>query len=63
MRHSSFATTEKHYGAIRSVEAAASEVQSKLPASANSFVGQFVGSTGTTPDKGPVDPKTLKAFP
>ena len=30
MRHASFATTEKHYGAIRSATAAAEEVQQKL---------------------------------
>lgn len=30
MRHSNFATTEKHYGAIRSAQAAATEVQEKL---------------------------------
>ena len=30
MRHSNFATTEKHYGAIRSAQAAAIEVHEKL---------------------------------
>lgn len=32
MRHSDFATTEKHYGAIRSTQAAANELQLKLSA-------------------------------
>ena len=45
MRHSNFATTEKHYGAIRSAQAAAIEVQEKLAANerTESFVGGLVG--------------------
>ena len=36
MRHADFATTEKHYGAMRSAQAAAKEVRSKLAADATS---------------------------
>jgi integrase len=45
MRHSNFATTEKHYGAIRSAQAAAIEVQEKLATNerTESFVGGLVG--------------------
>ena len=45
MRHSNFAKTEKHYGAIRSAQAAAIEVQEKLATNerTESFVGGLVG--------------------
>ena len=45
MRHSNFATTEKHYGAIRSAQAAAIEVQEKLATNERTelFVGGLVG--------------------
>ena len=45
MRHRNFATTEKHYGAIRSAQAAATEVQQKLATSddSKSLVGGLMG--------------------
>ena len=45
MRHANFATTEKHYGAIRSAEAAADEVEQKLSTNPEneSIVGRLVG--------------------
>ncbi len=45
MRHESFATTEKHYGAVRSAQSAAAEIAAKLrPSAKNSeLVGGLVG--------------------
>jgi integrase len=45
MRHRDFTTTEKHYGAIRSAQAAAAEVHQKLNAGArtDAFVGGLMG--------------------
>jgi integrase len=46
MRHKSFATTQKFYGAARSAQAAAGEVQEKLSTAQNqALVGGFVGGT------------------
>lgn len=49
MRHADFATTEKHYGALRSAQAAADEVQRKLAAPNPSFVGGLVGGKEEAP--------------
>lgn len=51
MRHCDFATTEKHYGAIRSAQAAAAEVHERLSADArtDAFVGGLVGGTKEAP--------------
>ncbi len=49
MRHADFATTEKHYGALRSAQAAADEVQRRLAALNPSFVGGLVGGKEETP--------------
>ena len=45
MRHKDFATTERHYGALRSAQSAAAEISTRLaPSTENSaFVGGFVG--------------------
>ncbi len=44
MRHKNFATTERHYGAIRSAQKAAAEIATKLSSTQNSaFVGGLVG--------------------
>ena len=46
MRHSSFSTTEKHYGALRSAQSAATEVAEKLAHARNSaLVGGLMGGT------------------
>jgi integrase len=42
MRHSSFSTTEKHYGALRSAQSAATEVAEKL---ARAQTSALVGGT------------------
>ena len=50
MRHASFATTEKHYGALRSAQSAGQEVQRKLIDRTNpSLVGGFVGGKEEAP--------------
>lgn len=44
MRHADFATTQKFYGAMRSAQSAAAEVQEKLSADSNpTFVGGLMG--------------------
>lgn len=46
MRHKDYATTKKHYGAIRSAQSAAAEVQQKLTANGSpAFVGGLMGGT------------------
>jgi len=51
MRHADFATTEKHYGAMRSAQAAAIEVRAQLStdAASDALVGQLVGQPTKTP--------------
>ena len=55
MRHADFATTEKHYGAMRSAQAAANEVHAQLSTDSNpesdsgALVGQLVGQPTKTP--------------
>ncbi len=51
MRHKDFATTEKHYGAIRSTQVAAEEVRRQLSTidDSNRLVGGLVGGQTTTP--------------
>ena len=46
MRHADFATTQKFYGAMRSAQSAAAEVQQKLSSGEkHAIVGGFVGGT------------------
>ncbi len=51
MRHADFATTEKHYGAMRSAQAAANEVRSQLATDATSdaLVGGLMGGQRKLP--------------
>ncbi|MEZ6058430.1 MAG: tyrosine-type recombinase/integrase [Planctomycetaceae bacterium] len=49
LRHSTFATTEKFYGAIRSAQSAAAEVYSTLSTENPSFVGGFTGGNVNSP--------------
>ena len=51
MRHADFATTEKHYGAMRSAQAAASELRQKLAtdAASDALVGGLMGGHKETP--------------
>ncbi|PNY38673.1 hypothetical protein C2E31_01790 [Rhodopirellula baltica] len=62
MRHADFATTEKYYGAMRSAQAAASEVRQKLTTNATSdaFVGGLVGGQEKTPQLSAAELMTLK---
>jgi len=63
-RHSSFATTEKFYGAMRSAQAAASEVVEKLTrdASSDALVGGLMGGLDPTPHLSRSDVAKLKAL-
>lgn len=51
MRHADFATTEKHYGALRSAQSAAAEIHKKLDphATSDALVGPFVGPKQESP--------------
>lgn len=62
MRHKDFATTEKHYGAMRSAQSAASEVHAKLTANAtnDAFVGGLVGGTEPAPQLSQADLAKIK---
>ncbi|MFV0444148.1 MAG: tyrosine-type recombinase/integrase, partial [Planctomycetaceae bacterium] len=64
MRHQSFTTTEKHYGAIRSAQSAATEVVEKLSQStpSSSFVGGLVGGLEEQPQLSPEQVLKLKAL-
>ncbi|MBC8116325.1 MAG: site-specific integrase [Candidatus Saccharimonas sp.] len=64
MRHADFATTEKFYGAMRSAQAAATEVHSKLTVSPEnpSFVGGLVGGIKTAPQFNAEELSKLKSL-
>lgn len=62
-RHSSFSTTEKHYGASRSAQSAATEILEKLSnAESTAFVGGLMGGTPNIPDLAPSEIAKLKAL-
>ena len=62
MRHADFATTEKYYGAMRSAQAAASEVRQKLTpdATSDALVGGLMGGHEKTPQLSAAELSTLK---
>lgn len=64
MRHADFATTEKFYGAMRSAQAAATELHSKLTVAPEnpSFVGGLVGGIKTAPQFNAEELSKLKAL-
>ena len=64
MRHRSFYTTERYYGAIRHAQSAASEIHQKLASeSANSvLVGQLVGQSRDVPKFTPSELQKLKSL-
>ena len=63
MRHKNFATTERHYGAIRSAQKAASEIATKLSPTQNSaFVGGLVGGMQKAPQLNAEELEVLKAL-
>lgn len=63
MRHKDFATTEKHYGALRSAQSAANEVAMKLTeANSTPLVGGFMGGTDDSPTLDPNEVVKLKAL-
>lgn len=63
MRHKDFATTEKHYGAYRSAQAAAIEIVHKLADNGMApLVGGFMGGTDITPQLNTEELLKLKCF-
>ena len=64
MRHRDFATTERHYGATRSAQAAGSEIQQKLVSaeSSNGIVGGFTGGTKEAPQLNTEELRKLKSL-
>jgi len=60
MRHADFATTQKFYGAMRSAQSAAAEVQQKLSAVQNPA---FVGGTAEASHLSAAEVTKLKALP
>ena len=61
-RHSSFMTTERHYGASRSAQAAGSEIAEKLDVSKSSLVGGLMGGIQSSPELAPEEVAKLKAL-
>lgn len=64
MRHASFSTTEKHYGAIRSAQNAAAEIAARMkhPAQNSAFVGGLVGGQCPTTELSPAEMSALKSL-
>lgn len=64
MRHRDFATTEKHYGAIRSTQVAGEEVRRRLSKTdeKNRLVGGLVGEQTTTPQLSAEELSALKSL-
>jgi hypothetical protein len=63
MRHADFATTEKHYGATRSAQAAGTEVRQKLTnANSDALVGRLVGRKDADPTISQEELRTLKSL-
>jgi len=63
MRHADFATTQKFYGAMRSAQSAAAEVQQKLSAVQNpALVGGFVGGQESLPHLSDAEVQKLKSL-
>jgi len=63
MRHADFATTEKHYGATRSAQAAGNEVRQKLTnAHSDALVGRLVGRKDADPSISQEDLRALKSL-
>jgi integrase len=63
MRHADFATTQKFYGAMRSAQAAAAEVQQKMTtAQTPALVGGLMGGTDPAPLLSEVEVSKLKAL-
>ena len=63
MRHKNFATTERHYGAIRSAQKAAAEIATKLSSTQNiAFVGGLVGGIKKAPQLNAAELEVLKSL-
>lgn len=63
MRHKNFATTERHYGAIRSAQTAAAEISAKLSSTQNrAIVGGLVGGMKKAPQLNAEELEVLKSL-
>ena len=64
MRHKDFATTERHYGAVRSAQSAATEITAKLksPADTSALVGGLMGGITKAPQLSAEEPGVLKSL-
>ncbi len=64
MRHASFSTTEKHYGAVRSAQNAAAAVAARMTSLAqnSAFVGGLVGGQSPAAELSPAELFTLKSL-
>ena len=62
MRHGDFATTQKHYGAIRSAQASALEVRSRLQTERGLVGGHLSPATSATPQIESPDRAQDRAF-
>lgn len=64
MRHASFSTTEKHYGAIRTAQNAAAEIVTRMKSSTqnSAFVGGLVGGHGSEAGLTPGEISALKSL-
>ncbi|MCA8998401.1 MAG: hypothetical protein KDA80_15490 [Planctomycetaceae bacterium] len=68
MRHKDFATTEKHYDAIRTAQSAGEEVVSKLSVNTNSPISGGISEGNTNATNWPlkrssVDSNRLRKYP
>ena len=64
MRHKDFATTERHYGAVRSAQSAATEIAAKIesPADTSALVGGLMGGTEKAPQLNAAELGVLKSL-
>ncbi len=62
LRHSSFSTTEKSYGAMRSAQSAAAEICATLSAESPTFVGGLMGGNEKTPQLSAEEFRVLKSL-
>ncbi len=63
LRHADFDTTQRHYGAHRSAQAAGTELNEKLSSrKSNAFVGGIMGGTEPSPQLSEAEARKLKAL-
>ena len=64
MRHKDFATTERHYGAVRSAQSAATEIAARMksPADTSALVGGLMGGNQKAPQLNAAELSVLKSL-